>query len=116
MVRIAVATTDEIVVNSHFGRATNFRIVDVNADDDSLFYVESRATTPICKAGGHDDLALNNTIEGLKDCNVVLAERIGLGALRALEQAGIEGYEIPGEISASIAQLIRYRKVKALFN
>ena len=115
MVKIAIATNDGLVVNSHFGRAHEFHIVEVDESDDVWHQVEVRKLDPICGVGGHDDSALKNTIAKLQDCQVVLAERIGFGAQVALEQANIECYELPGAVDVAVAQLMRYRRVKALF-
>ena len=38
--RIAVATSDGIVVNQHFGRADKFRIYDINQDNTFHFKEE----------------------------------------------------------------------------
>ena len=40
--RIAVASTDGIVVNQHFGHAERFHIVELDAETEKYEYTETR--------------------------------------------------------------------------
>ena len=111
--RIAVASSDGIVVNSHFGHATQFYIYEVTDDKEKL--LEIRKVEPVCQSGNHDDGKLSENIDRIADCNYLLVSRIGYGAAAAAEQKGIVPYEIPGMIGDSIEQLMNYRKIKKLF-
>lgn len=111
--RIAVATSDGIVVNQHFGRANQFRIYDIN-QDNTIDFKEERAVTPVCQGGVHDDLKMKENVSYLTDCKYVLASRIGQGAINSLEQAGIHPMELSGVIEESIGRLIAYDEVQAL--
>lgn len=110
---IAVASSDGIVVNSHFGRAKNFYIYEES--DEQVRYIEKREVEPVCDGGNHDDKKIRRTIEKLLDCNYLLVSRIGNGAAALIENQGIDVYEIPGMIEESIQQLLKYEKVKKLF-
>lgn len=111
--RVAVATTDGIVVNQHFGRADTFRIYDINRDD-SIRFIEERKVVPICQSGMHDASKMRERSAELSDCRYVLVSRIGNGAANALEQEGISPMELPGIIEESIARLIAFDEIQAL--
>lgn len=112
--KIAVASSDGIVVNNHFGRAREFYIYQVDSDEQ-INLLEKRSVTPICDGDNHDDGKLQKNLQKFKDCQYLLVSRIGDGAAREAENFGIESYEIPGMIEESIKQLIKYIKVKKLF-
>lgn len=112
-IRIAVASSDGIVVNEHFGRAEKFYIYD--SDEEELDLVEVRNVSRVCELGNHDDDRLRENAETISDCQYLLVSRIGQGASRVVESLGVEPYEIPGIITESIEQLIKYRKLQALF-
>ena len=111
---IAVASSDGIVVNNHFGKARAFHIFEVKDDIPTL--KEVRTLPPVCEMGDHDEKRLLDNVGKLSDCTHLLASRIGERARAALESNGISCYEIPGIISESIDKLIKYEKVKELFN
>ena len=111
--RIAVATSDGIVVNNHFGRARAFYIYEYEGEEPDL--LEVRKLPPVCETGEHDEARLKENVERLSDCTHLLASRIGDGARAVLEQYGINVYEIPGVISESIDKMIRFEKVNELF-
>ena len=112
--RIAVASSDGIVVNNHFGRARAFYIYRVN--EDSLELLEVRNLPPVCEMGEHDEERLQKNVSSLSDCTHLLASKVGNGARAALESKGISVYEIPGVISESIDKLVKYEQVNELFN
>lgn len=111
--RIAAASSDGIVVNSHFGRARLFYIYEV--ESGKARRIEKREAVPVCDGGNHDEERLLENMQRLSDCRYLLVSRIGRGAAQVAESLGIEAYEIPGEIPESIEQLTRYIKIKELF-
>ena len=110
---IAVASSDGIVVNNHFGKARTFYIYEEK--DDKITYVEKREVEPVCNGGNHDDDRLQENLEKFTDCKYLLVSRIGYGAAAAAQSYGIDTYELPGMIEDSIRQVINYEKVKYLF-
>lgn len=111
--RVAVATSDGIVVNQHFGRADKFRIYDVD-QDNTIRFVEERDVIPLCQAGNHDDSKMKERGKEFSDCKYVLVSKIGQGAANVLEQEGISPMEIPGMIEESIERLAAFDEVQAL--
>lgn len=112
--KIAVASSDGIVVNNHFGRAKDFYIYTIDSREQIKF-LEKRIMNPVCDGGNHDDQKLDENLKNLSDCDYLLVSRIGEGAYHRAKQFGIESYEIPGMIEDSIKQLINYIKIKNLF-
>ena len=110
---VAVASSDGIVVNNHFGKASKFYIYSI--DDDDVSFKEIRNLTPVCEAGNHDEEKLESNLKALSDCEYLLVSKIGFGAQSKAEAFGIEAFEIPGIIEASIEQMIKYIKIKELF-
>lgn len=112
--KIAVASSDGIVVNSHFGRAKDFYIYQID-DKEQIYFLEKRSVTPVCEGGTHENERLKINVEKLEDCTYLLVSRIGNRAVDMAASFGIESYEIPGIIEKSIEQLIKYIKIKKLF-
>lgn len=111
--RIAVASSDGIVVNEHFGRSSKFYIYKL--EDRNIEFLEVRNVTPICNGGNHDDKDLEKNVKVISDCNYLLVSRIGNGAANVAYQYGIDSYEIPGVIEESIEELYKFIQIKELF-
>lgn len=111
--RVAVATSDGIVVNQHFGKADTFRIYDIN-HDNTVDFKEERTVVPVCRSGVHDEARMKESVSFFTDCKYLLASRIGQGAVNALEQAGINPMELPGIIEESIQKVTVYDEIQAL--
>ena len=105
--KIAVASSDGIVVNRHFGHAAQFYIYEIIGDDAKL--LEVRKVEPVCQGGNHDE-----NIDKIGDCSYLLVSKIGYQAAAIAEQRGVIPYEIPGIIEDSIQQLLNYVKIKKL--
>ena len=112
--KIAVASSDGIVVNDHFGRAKDFYIYQID-NSEQIYFLEKRNVTPVCEGGNHDQVRLKTNVKKIGDCKYLLVSRIGSGAADMAAESGIESYEIPGVIEESIKQLIKYIKIKQLF-
>lgn len=111
--KVAVASTDGIVINQHFGRADTFYIYEV-AETGNYRFLETRIVTPICNGGNHNKEKLCSNIRKFKDCKYILVSRIGMGAANVMEQSGIVPMELPGMIEESIGKLITYEQLQIL--
>ena len=60
--KIAVASSDGIVVNTHFGRAKVFYIYRID-DEEQMHFLEKRSVTPVCETGNHDNEKLKANLE-----------------------------------------------------
>ena len=112
--KIAVASTDGIVVNQHFGRADKFPIIE--ADDGGIYkFIEIRTVEPICSSREHDDKKLLETLKRIQDCRYLLVSKIGMVASAKAEQIGITPMEIPDMIENSIRKVISFEQIQNLF-
>jgi predicted Fe-Mo cluster-binding NifX family protein len=107
-VKIAIASSDGLTVNEHFGRARSFHIYRLH--DEGHEFVELRENIPVCSGQGHDDDALANTAEALSDCRGVVVAQIGSGAIDALLMKRIMAFTLPGTIEEAIESLVRARR------
>lgn len=112
--KIAVASSDGIVVNQHFGRADRFFICEVT-DDGGYSFIETRTVTPVCNCGNHDDKHLTENLLKIQDCKYLLVSKIGIGASMRAEQLGITPMEIPDMIEKSIQKVISFEQIQNLF-
>lgn len=103
--KVAVASSDGIMVNQHLGKATRFLIYD-----DSGKLVETRTARP--PRPGEDLLQENHLVRQLElvaDCAAVIAMRIGPGAQEELLDRGIVPVEAPGPIEAALRSFLQSR-------
>jgi len=73
--KIAVASSDGIVVNRHFGRADKFYIYE--KEDENIRFLEVRWGLAFCRNGEHEEIELKNAVELIDDCRVLLVLQIG---------------------------------------
>jgi len=107
--RVAVASSDGKVVNTHFGRASSFLIFD-QLEDESYELIERREVTPLCQGHEHDEDDLQSLLSTLSDCQGVLVSRIGVEADLALRCQGQQAYIITDFIPSALRTLTEYRK------
>lgn len=112
--KIAVASSDGIVVNQHFGRADKFYIYTVT-DGVPEKSDEIRTVQPVCHGGDHNDEQLMENIRKFQDCKYILVSRIGMRAASQAEQLGITPMELPGMIDDSIKKLVSFEEINKLF-
>ena len=99
-VRIAVATKDRIVVTDHFGHCNKFSILEV--EDAKYGFIEYRNVRPPCNGGEHTVEAIYDVIEQIKDCQFVLVNQIGRGALQILKEKQIKVLEYKGLVTDAL--------------
>ncbi len=103
-IRVAVASSDNIVVNQHFGHTQQFYIYDINGESD-FQYIEERRVNPPCSIGEHNQSILEEAVQRVLDCQYVLCYRIGGGASNLLFSNGVHSYEIGDYIETSLNRL-----------
>ncbi len=111
--KIAVASSDGIVVNQHFGHADKFLIFEVNGSDYN--FTEIRTVEPVCSYGNHDGRKLTENLQKIQDCKYLLVSRIGAGASTQAERLGITPIELPNIIEESIRKVISFEQIQNLF-
>ncbi|MBQ6252935.1 NifB/NifX family molybdenum-iron cluster-binding protein [Ruminococcus sp.] len=105
--RIAVASTDGIVVNQHFGHAERFHIIEI--DDNNYSFIGTREVERVCQGHYHNDSSFDKVIDVLSDVHAVLVAKIGSGASEQLESRRLTVYEAPFPIEPLIEKIIADR-------
>lgn len=114
--KIAVATSDGVHINEHFGSTESFAVFEVN-DDGSYIKTEVRKieedTKNKCKVepgafGGCGGHRKTKKIILIMDCRCVLCARCGMGSQRELSKAGITTFVIEKEIDEAMKKIIQY--------
>lgn len=95
--RIALASTDGVEVNMHFGHANEFQIYDIAGE--KYVFIESRYARPCCQHQSHDTNRFDQVIKLLSDCDTIFVSQIGSGAADYLIQNGVRVFEAPYHIS-----------------
>lgn len=113
--RVGIASSDGLVVNQHFGRATQFLIVDID-EENKMHFVEKRIVPPVCDGGDHNDHKLIMNIEKFVDCHYLLVSRIGRPAEDELNKYYITVFEIPGLIEESIEKMLNYIEIQKMLS
>lgn len=113
-VKIAIASSDGVTVNEHFGRAPEFLIYRLH--NNGYEYVETRQNNPVCSGHEHDDNQLFKAAESLADCGGVVVAQIGAGAIDALLMYRIMAFTLPGTIEKAIEALLKAKRFNYLKN
>ncbi len=106
--RVAVATSDGKMIDTHFGHAQDFTIFEVGADGN-FSELERRSASFSCGGETCGGDAMKNAADSLKDCEFVLAAKIGPHALRALAADGITGLDVVLDIPSAIRKIHIYK-------
>ena len=112
--RVAVASSDGIMVDRHYGRADKFFIYSVD-DDEGFDVYEERDVTPVCMDGSHVKTVMEESVRRFSDCRYLVAVRIGVAAAQALTAAGISGMELPGSVEDAMVRVWKYNRIQGLF-
>ena len=123
--KVAVASSDGKTVDSHFGHAQSFLILEVDEESGSFEDVEERAVTAGCAGedcgavkgssacgnSPHEAASpLDAVAASLKDVDYVLVAKIGPHAIRALTRFDITAYDIVLPIDEAINKINEFRK------
>jgi len=107
-VKIAVASSDGIHVDQHFGRADSFLIYRLH--DNGYDLLESRGNEAPCVGHDHNDSSLEQAATRLSDCRGVIVSQIGAGAIDALIGHRIMAFTLPGSIEQAFEALITSKR------
>jgi len=101
MSKVAVASTDGITINEHFGRTEEFWIYE--SDEGGNYQFIERRKNTLEESKDHHA----TTVQLLADVEVVLVNKIGPGAEKELRREGIIALSVSGSIDKA---LIAYSK------
>lgn len=129
--KVAVATSDGITVDSHFGHVQSFLIFEVDEDSGKAEDIGERDVRAACSdgecggsqsagaegagCGGHNGAGeghsqMDEIAKALSDVDYVLVARIGPHAIRALARYNVTAYDIVLPINEAIAKINEYRR------
>ena len=101
--KVAVATTDGVLLSQHFGRSMGFVVFDVEGKDYRRHEFRANNHTPHAQGAcghehGHQHGAHhhNSIVQLLSDCSVVLCGGMGAGAVEAFRANGIKTTIVTG--------------------
>ncbi len=115
MIKIAVATSDGVNIDVHFGQAGSFHIFHVH-EDGTHQLLEQRLILPDSPQGTVDGRHAVATIEQLADVNVILVNRIGDGPIRELEERGIKAFALHGPLDRALTTYGKRHKLSMKMN
>lgn len=104
--KVAVASTDGMLINQHFGHADRFLVYEV--EDGECRLVDERKTDKYCSADPErfeSDDVLMRICESLRDCEYLLVNRIGYLPERELMKMGIKTFMLYDRIEDGIKKL-----------
>ena len=101
--KVAIASSDDVSVNEHFGRAKRFIIYEFEAGEWKR--IDSRDNQPACAGREHSDDLLERTAELVADCRAVVIDQIGSTAIDVLVARRILPFMLSGPIDEALATL-----------
>lgn len=123
--KIAIASSDGINIDLHFGKTDIFVIVAV--EDDGSYNIEgnrivqqcSETSENIscgsgsgCKSGGcgnmNTDADIDAKVSAISDCRCLLCKRIGPGGQKQLERRKITTFQIDLTVETALTKVIDY--------
>jgi len=121
---IAVASTDGINIDKHFGASDSFFIIKVNEDGTYKNLGERVVTegqndtiSTGCggyssehSCGGHSTPSIQKKIEVISDCRCLLCSKCGPGSEKQLGKNNISAFEIDLKIDEALKKIIKYYK------
>ena len=108
--RIAFASSDGENVDTHFGQADRFVIGALDTEKEDLALEGIRDVLPSCDNGEHNVDRFAAAIGKLADVSAVVAQRIGPGARKYVEEHGIAVYQIPLSIEQAVCLLMEEKQ------
>lgn len=102
--KVAVASSDGKVINSHFGRTKQFLIFEI--DKEGFEFLELRTNQPGCSSVSDAPGTMEETIQLISDCQYVLSSQIGPGMVQRLAAINILGMSKPTLIEEGLEELI----------
>jgi len=108
MERIAIASSDGIHIDLHFGIANGFYIYAI--DDQGNITPEERREVTEEWSGNGKYSRLEAMARHLSDVSYVLCARIGSNAVETLRKFGITGYAVPGGVQQALDNYVKRRR------
>ena len=104
MSKVAIASTDNININEHFGRAQGFYIYEKNSNNSYVLKEYRKYNSP-SEIKDHQHIEERTNL--LCDVNIVLAAQIGPNATNSLQSKGIISFSVSEPIEKALNTLIK---------
>lgn len=102
-VKVALASSNGVEVNEHFGRARRFVVYEY--EDGQWNYFGSRDNQPACAGHEHSDDLLERTAALIGDCKAVVVDQIGPTAMDLLLARRITPFMLGGTVVEALTTL-----------
>lgn len=102
-VKVAVASSDGIWVDEHFGRASRFLVYRLR--DGVWEHLEIRPNEPACRGHEHADGHLEQAASVIGDCRAVAVAQIGATAFDLLVSRRILPFVLVGTVEQALDAL-----------
>jgi len=102
-IKVAVASSDGISVNEHFGRAHSFMIYRFTAGEWE--HLENREHRPPCTGHEHNDNLLEQTADLIADCWGVISAQVGPTAFDLLISRRVLPFVMKGPLDEALETL-----------
>lgn len=113
--KVAVATSDGVNVDSHFGHVKEFTIFEVNEASGRGLAVETRYVERAACQGDCGEVEVFGSIaRQLSDVEFVVAAKIGIPAVMALEIENITAVDGALRVDEALKKVSAHRKRKRL--
>lgn len=99
MSKIAVGSSDGVLIDEHFGRSRQFLIYEVGQGEE--FHLVETRKNDFEHMGNQED-RIDALVELVADAKVVLVHRIGPQAVEALQKRGIIAVTLNGAIDKAL--------------
>lgn len=128
--KIAVASSDGVHVDGHFGSTSSFLIIEVGGDGSYRNKEERTITAEQLEeaeektscgeeegcgnnrggscGGGHSDPIIEKKASLISDCRCLLCKMIGPGARKQLERKAISIFQVDCEIDEALKKITEY--------
>jgi len=107
--KIALASSDGINVNLHFGKAFKFSIYELEGNKPNFLETREVEKNPDEKHQWDKSLRI------IRDCEVVICVQVGIKARLGLKKAGIELLEDEGPVDEVLERYLKHQEFMASF-
>lgn len=108
--KIALASSDGERIDSHFGAAERFYIAELDTEKEDCEITGYIDVRPPCNGGWHEVSKFETVLEQLSDVSAIVAQRVGPGAKKFIEETGKSVYQIPLETEQALCLLIEEKQ------
>lgn len=111
--KIAIASSDGVRTDRHFGQADEFYIYSLDTEKEDCELLGKREVCPACHGGEHQVGSFDDVLAVLTDVSAIVAQRVGYGAESYLKSHGKAVYQIPLDIEEALCILLEEKRWEA---